>query len=347
LKEEIVINTQNHLNSIENLFDVVRRAKEKVYLIVDEYDSFANRLLLEIDTTSSDLGLGQYRSAVADKEAMLRSFGNVLKTGTMTVLRRMFFTGVSPMAFSDGLSSLNMVKDISYSPHFEMLFGFTEDEIKVGLGHVIPGRDSDIAWHLEVMRDNFNGYRFNRKQVQSVFNPQMCLHYLKHLHWNGKPPCPLLDSNIASPADNVAQFLVKNYRGINSIGALDFLRYKVGIPVEIAKEIVIFRSQQLFNVQTVDAALLALAFHHGYLTYCDPSDQNKLGFLVSPNKVFQEILLDAVFSAKKDILIEYFGLSADNTTSIGLRTKIVDAFKGELTDYSIDKILEYLMKMLL
>ena len=54
-----MINTQNHLNSIENLFDVVRRAKEKVYLIVDEYDSFANRLLLEIDTTSSDLGLGQ------------------------------------------------------------------------------------------------------------------------------------------------------------------------------------------------------------------------------------------------------------------------------------------------
>ena len=50
-----MINTQNHLNSIENLFDAVRRAKEKVYLIVDEYDSFANRLLLEIDTTSSDL----------------------------------------------------------------------------------------------------------------------------------------------------------------------------------------------------------------------------------------------------------------------------------------------------
>jgi hypothetical protein len=114
--------------------------KEKVYLIVDEYDSFANRLLLEIDTTTSDLVLGQYLSAVADKEALLRSFvGDVLKTGTMTVLRRMFFTGVTPMAFSDGLSSLNMVEDISYSPHFEMLFGFTEDEIKVGLEHISLG----------------------------------------------------------------------------------------------------------------------------------------------------------------------------------------------------------------
>lgn len=44
-----------------------------------------------------------------------------------------------PKAFSDGLSSLNMVKDISNSPEYEMLFGFTEDEIKVGLENVIPG----------------------------------------------------------------------------------------------------------------------------------------------------------------------------------------------------------------
>ena len=344
LKKDIVINSQNHVNSLENLFSVVRIANEKVYLIVDEYDSFANRLLLEVDTTSSDLGLSHYLSTVADKEAMLRSFGNVLKTATMTVLSRMFFTGVTPMAFCDGLSSLNMVKDISDSPKFEMLFGFTEDEIKVGLEQVIPGRESDIASHLEIMRDNFDGYRFNRKQAQSVFNPQMCLYYLDRLQEYGEPPTPLLDPNIATPADNVAQFLVKNYRGINSIGALDFFRYKVGVPVEITKEIVTFRSQDLFDVRTVDAALLTLAYHHGYLTYCDPSDLNRLGFLVSPNKVYQEIFLAAVFSAKKDSIVEYFGLSVNNTASNGLRKKIITAFKGKLTDYSIDKILEYLTR---
>jgi hypothetical protein len=64
---------------------------------------------------------------------------------------------------------------------------------------------------------------------------------------------------------------------------------------------------------------------------------------VSPNKVYQEIFLAAVFSAKKDTIIEYFGLSANNTASNGLRKKIITAFKGKVTDYSIDKILEYLM----
>jgi hypothetical protein len=68
-----VINTQNHLNSIENLFDAVRRAKEKVYLIVDEYDSFANRLLLEIDTTTL-LGILDIRVVRLGERLYVRSY---------------------------------------------------------------------------------------------------------------------------------------------------------------------------------------------------------------------------------------------------------------------------------
>eukprot|EP01035_Chromulina_nebulosa_P036048 gene36048-48507_t len=133
LKEDIEI-SQNHIRSMENLFSAVEMAKEKLYLIVDEYDSFANRLLLEVDTSSADLGRNQYLATVADKESMLRNFGNVLKSATRTVLRRMFFTGVAPMAFSDGLSSLNMVEDVSSSKFFESQFGFTEEEVTKGLG---------------------------------------------------------------------------------------------------------------------------------------------------------------------------------------------------------------------
>jgi len=101
LKEEIKI---NELISMGNLFWVVQKANEEIHLIVDEYDSFANRLLFEVNTTTQVLGYNQYKSKVATNEAVLRNFGNVLKTATNTVLSRMFFTGVTPMAFSDGLS---------------------------------------------------------------------------------------------------------------------------------------------------------------------------------------------------------------------------------------------------
>ena len=72
------------------------------------------------------------------------------------VIDRILFIGLTPMAFSvehgDGF-------DISDSSKYEMLFGFTEDEmIKVGLEYIIPDGDSVFAcWHLEITRYNFNG----------------------------------------------------------------------------------------------------------------------------------------------------------------------------------------------
>ena len=50
------------------------------------------------------------------------------KTATSTLLDRMFFTGVTPMAFNEGLSSLNMVQDISTYSSVESLFGYMKDD---------------------------------------------------------------------------------------------------------------------------------------------------------------------------------------------------------------------------
>lgn len=120
-----IVDPNNHLCSLINLFRAVRR----VYLIIDEHDSFANQLLMQVDTTLVDLGFKQYKSMVADKESLLKSFDNVLKdaSGNGCIAR----IGVAPQAFSDGLSSLNIVKDISMDNRFEETFGFTESEVKL------------------------------------------------------------------------------------------------------------------------------------------------------------------------------------------------------------------------
>ena len=70
---------------MENLFDAAERAEEKIYLIVDDYDSFTNRfLLLDVDNL--------FRS-----EAMLRSFGNALKTAVIDRMIIVLFNGLTPM----------------------------------------------------------------------------------------------------------------------------------------------------------------------------------------------------------------------------------------------------------
>lgn len=116
------------------------------------------------------LDLVHYQYTIADKIFVLRTFENVLiKTATSTVLNRMFFTGVIPMAFSDG----NMVEDIFELPQFEYLFGFSEEEIKVRLEQILlPSESSNdfINLHSELMiDDNINGYRFHPDQVRSEY----------------------------------------------------------------------------------------------------------------------------------------------------------------------------------
>jgi hypothetical protein len=111
-----------------------------------------------------------------------------------------------------------MVEYISELPQFESLFGFSEEEIKVGLEQILlPSESSNdfIHLHLEVMKDNFNGYRFHPDQVKSVFNPPMCLYYMNPLR--ASSTSHLLDDNIADPTDNMTKFLVKSYRGSEEV----------------------------------------------------------------------------------------------------------------------------------
>jgi hypothetical protein len=123
LKRPIDINPSDAMDSFESMLDGVVQSKHKLYLIVDEYDSSANRLLLNIDTSVDDIGLKQYSHLIASKESILRAFGNMVKSGSRNAIARMFFTGVTPMAFCDALSGLNMVEDISSSLKFALTLG--------------------------------------------------------------------------------------------------------------------------------------------------------------------------------------------------------------------------------
>ena len=82
LDKPIDINEQNHVLSLLRLLDVVELSGQRLYLMVDEYDSFMNQMLIKVDTTVSELGKTQYLAKVENMQSVLRSFGNVAKFGT-------------------------------------------------------------------------------------------------------------------------------------------------------------------------------------------------------------------------------------------------------------------------
>jgi hypothetical protein len=297
LERPVEIDPNSELDTLQDLFGVVELSGRKIYLIVDECDAFVNRLLLSVDTSQPDLGRQQYELVVSGKESMLRNWGNVIKEGTVRTIARAFFTGVAPQAFSDGLSSLNMVKDLTFSPKFEGLFGLTEDDVSRGLDMITHLTAEQRAQHLEQMRAQYDGYRFVPTQKEPLFNSQYVLYYLDHLEEHGAPPAQLIDPAVNEGTDNVAQFLISNYQAGAPYSPLDFL-LDITSPEEmgtfLAEVTPAFRSKDLFQANTVSKSLVSLAFFHGFLTY--KSDKDQRSVLTSPNLVMQSVYARALFA---------------------------------------------------
>jgi hypothetical protein len=88
------------------LMSIVRGTDHQVYVIIDEYDHFGNRLI-------SDGKMTTYRELV-DASGFVRSFYAAIKAfaGTNTVART-FITGVSPIVLDDLSSGFNVITHIS------------------------------------------------------------------------------------------------------------------------------------------------------------------------------------------------------------------------------------------
>lgn len=102
---------------------VVRASGRQLYVLIDEYDSFANRLLSDGEHTLDDF--------IVQGTGFVRSFYATLKAGTGSgAIARMFITGVSPILLDDSLSGFSILTFISQHPAFNTLAGLTRADVE-------------------------------------------------------------------------------------------------------------------------------------------------------------------------------------------------------------------------
>ena len=174
-----------------------------LYVLVDEYDNFANTILAHhgaVACHSFTHGGGFYRSFFARLKA---GAGN----GS---IERMFITGVSPLAMDDVTSGFNIGSNLSLLPEFNELLGFTEEEVR---GMVKTYRDlgvfnQDPETALDTMREWYDGYRFAEDAGNVVYNTDMVLYYLKHSLPNKRGPRNLIDDNVSTDYGKLRHLLV-------------------------------------------------------------------------------------------------------------------------------------------
>ena len=197
-----------------------------LYCLIDEYDNFANTVLAHHGREAYESfthGGGFYRNFFATLKAGAGESGGGLE--------RLFITGVSPITMDDVTSGFNIGKNVSLSPGFNDVLGFTEPEVQGLLATYRDGGalNQDVDTALDVMREWYDGYRFAEEAEDAVYNTDMVLYYLKEAISTGRVPRRLIDVNVRIDYGKLRHLLVTGREaGARLNGNFDLLRHVAG-----------------------------------------------------------------------------------------------------------------------
>jgi hypothetical protein len=192
---EIEINKDDALDSIASLVDTVSMTDYSIYLLIDEYDNFANEVMM-----SDNKGKDRYEALVYGDGLLKTLFKTIKSSAGESLFDRTFVTGVSPVVMSDITSGYNIAENIYLEPEFNDLCGFTEIEINNALKKIeekckFKKEKTDNA--LGIIKEYYNGYSFDYKAGSKIYNPTLALYFLKKFYKNCEYPEKMLDGNLA------------------------------------------------------------------------------------------------------------------------------------------------------
>ena len=189
--------------TFENILKYFQKEKEKkLYILIDEYDHFANRLLFH-DREG-------YKRAISQKSAFFKEFFTLLKVGTSgndAPIKRVFITGVTPMTMYDVTSGFNIGANISLKKELNDMMGFNEKEVEELLAYY------DIDMDKRVLKEWYDNYIFSPSAAQSVYNTDMILYFVKeYLSNDNKAPSEMIDINVRSDYSRLRHVIYTDHR---------------------------------------------------------------------------------------------------------------------------------------
>ena len=145
----------------ELITSTTKKYKQKTVILIDEYDK-------------------PYTDFVNDPE-MANNIRDVLRNYYVRIksndeyIRFTFITGISKFARFGVFSTLNTLKDISMSPEYAEICGYTEEEIT----QYFPDYLDETAKYMQIstlelieqMRYYYNGFSFDREAKTRLYNP--------------------------------------------------------------------------------------------------------------------------------------------------------------------------------
>ena len=307
------------LNSLYTAFQI-QKANEKIYVIIDEYDHFANELL--------GFRTDEFKNLIA-KNGKIRKWYEILKKGTETVIDRIFITGVSPVTLDSTTSGFNIANDITKNILFNDMLGFSKDDVIYLMNELEIPKEKQKEL-LPIMKTNYDGYIFSnmiRENLENykMYNSNMTLYFLEAYKQQNEIPKELVDLNIISDYGKIEAFM-DLCQNMNKIDILEKI---------VAGDLIESSLTEKFNaeIQFGEKELISLLFYLGYLTIKEIGF-SKYKFQI-PNDVIKEIY--------SNYFLEYISRKA-NIVIDSIDTEKVN--KELLLEWKIDKLLDVLKEFL-
>lgn len=234
-----------------------RRLGHLLYLIIDEYDNFANVIL-------SEQGKDLFRQ-LTHASGFYRDYFKQFKG----MFERIFMMGVSPVTLDDLSSGYNIDWNISTDPHFNMMMGFSETDVRGMFQYYqeLGMLKGDIDAMIEEMRPWYNNYCFAEQSLKTdpkMFNCDMTLYYLRNRVSFNAAPKEMVDKNIRtdySKLKMLARLDRENTAGDNRMGTIEEIAAKGEILVNLHTSFPAEKVAEIDNFRS-------LLYYYGLLTMC-------------------------------------------------------------------------------
>jgi len=222
----------------------------KIYVLIDEYDHFANELVA--------FRLEEFKQSVS-RNGYVRKFYESIKSATGSGgVDRIFITGVSPLTLDSLTSGFNIGKHISLNISFHNMMGFTEAEVQeilLGVGVT----DAELPQLTTNLRQWYNGYLFNEAAKTRLYNPDMVLYFATELVSTGNYPTDLLDINIASDYGKIRDLFRIEGQEVQNLAVINELITEQTLTAQLTR-------QFSFEKEFTRDDLISLLFYLGIVT---------------------------------------------------------------------------------
>jgi uncharacterized protein YoxC len=325
--EGILENTEEIRKKIDQITDInavimtiineVKKVGKKVYLIIDEYDHFANDIIA--------MGESEFYREIVRASGFVRDFYETLKIGTESVIDRIFITGISPIMLDDLTSGFNIALNVTMDLSLNEMLGFTEEEV-VKILEEVGIEEKEREKSLEELKELYDGYLFSAEAEKRIYNPDMVLYYLDSIVRYKKPPRNLIDDNVKTDYGRLNRLTMNEENKV----LLERIIKEEGIVAEIVTK---FSFDRMYD----EEYFVSLLFYMGLLTI-ERQEKTRL-FLKIPNYVIKTIMWEYIeTNLKKEYKI--------NLDLNELRKTIEEmAYEGRIKPY-IEYISQNVLKVL-